>query len=344
MSKTIKTLSSRIITAISLLAFVVSLVPAPASALQIENRKILISSAAASATGIRYTFTADALPTTGSAIKSVAVDICDSASGACVNSGSSADFSASSSTLFSQPTGLGAASGWTVNAATQYSLRIVNAANSTNPSGAVQIIWDGVTNPSATNSTFFARVTTYTSANWTTGATDTGSVALATSGIVTVTATVNETLTFTLASTTVALGSLSTSSTASGTSTITAATNASNGYSINVVGNTLTSGTDNIDAMVGAASSTNQEQFGINLAVNTTPAVGSAISGSGSLVGVNGYGTADSFKFTSGDKIAETTLPSNSNTATVSYIANIAGNTPAGSYSTTLNYVAVANF
>lgn len=339
MRPVIKLASVRIITLISVFAFIVASVPSVASAAQIQNRKMVISSAAASATGVTYTFTSDALPT-GTAVKSLAIAMCTTASGTCTPA--SGFSSTGTGTLPSQPTGLGATSGWSADASSAGSLRIVNASNATVPSGSVSITWNNVTNPSTANATFYARVTAYSASNWT-GALDTGVVALATSGIVTVTANVDETLTFTLASTTVSLGTLSASSTASGTSSITAATNASHGYSINVVGNTLMSGTEDINVLAGA-SSIGSEQFGINLAANTTPAIGSAISGSGSLAGVNGYGTANSFKFTNGDKIAETLLPSNSNTATVSYIANIAGNTPAGAYSTQLNYVAVANF
>ena len=57
-----------------------------------------------------------------------------------------------------------------------------------------------------------------------------------------------------------------------------------------------------------------------------------------------GYGTADIFKFASGETVASASGPSNANTFTVSYIANIAGSTPAGTYNTSLNYVATANF
>lgn len=338
--KTLKTLSIRITAIISVFAFLISSFPAPVSAAQIQNRKIVMTSAAASATGVSYTFTANALPTT-TPVQSVAISMCTTASGACTAAPGFS--SASTGTLPSQPTGLGSATGWTADVTATTSLRILNASNSTPSSGSVSITWNNVVNPSTTNATFYARMTTYSAANWT-GAIDTGTVALATSGIVTVTATVDETLTFTLASSTVALGTLSSGTTASGTSTIAAGTNASHGYSINVIGTTLKSGpTDDINAMAGGASSTGIEQFGINLMDNANPNVGTALSG-GSLTPALGYGTIDSFKYADGDKIAETTSPSALSTATVSYIANIATNTPAGAYSTSLNYVAVANF
>jgi hypothetical protein len=126
---------------------------------------------------------------------------------------------------------------------------------------------------------------------------------------------------------------------------MTAATNAASGYSITVAGSTLT-GPSTLTAMAGAASATNSKQFGINLRANTTPTVGTNVSGSGSGIAKvgSGYETADSFKFVSGNTIAEATAPTNSNTFTVSYIANIDGSTLPGAYSTVLTYVATPNF
>jgi hypothetical protein len=126
---------------------------------------------------------------------------------------------------------------------------------------------------------------------------------------------------------------------------MTVATNAASGYSVAYSGSTLTSGVNTITALNSpTASSMNNKQFGINLMSNATPAIGSNVSGSGSGSPVTGYNTADLFKFHSGDTIASSAVPTNSNTYTVSYIANIDGVTAPGSYSTTLTYVATANF
>ena len=234
---------------------------------------------------------------------------------------------------------------WTVSNATAGSLRAsATGASSTTSGAAKQIIFGSVTNPSATNSTFYARITLYSDAAWTT-AVDTGTVASSTAGQITVTASVDETLTFTLASATVALGTLSTSSTGSGTSTMSASTNASGGYAITVNGTTLTSGANTISAMAAnAASSQGTGQFGINLKANTTPSVGSNSSGAGSGVAATNYNTADSFRFVTGETVASASAATNSNTYTTSYIANIGGVQAPGSYSTTLTYIATATF
>jgi hypothetical protein len=239
---------------------------------------------------------------------------------------------------------MGTGSGWTVSTATAGSLRLTHASNSTAPSGSQTVYFGNVVNPSATNSTFYFRITTYSDSAWTT-AIDTGTVATSTAGQITVTASVDETLTFTLASATAALGTLSTSSTGTATSSMTASTNGASGYSITVNGTTLTSGSNTITALSsGGTSSTNTKQFGLNLVANTTPSVGSAVSGSGTGAAASGYGTANNFRFVTGETVASATGPTNSNTFTVSYMANIDGSTAAGSYSTVLTYIATANF
>jgi len=301
-------------------------------------RKVVIGSSLASAsTTYAFTFTVPS----ATVIQSAGFAACTTASGTCTPA---PGFSASSSTLTSQPTGLGDAAGWTVNTATAGQLRLSKSGDVAAPSGSQTVSFSSVTNPSATNSTFFMRITTYSDAAWTTPI-DTGDVATSTAGQITVTASVDETLTFTLATATVALGTLTTSSTGTGTSSMTVGTNGSTGYSIGYAGSTLTSGTNTITAMAGAASNQNSSQFGINLMSNTTPSIGSNVSGSGTGTASVGYNASNSFKFnTAGDTVASATLPTLTNVFTTSYIANINAVQAAGAYSTILTYTATANF
>ena len=313
--------------------------PNIASAAQITARKVTIGSSVASAnTTYSFTFTVPS----ATVIKSAGFAACTTASGACTPA---PGFSSASSTLTAQPTNLGDASGWTVDTNAAGSLRLTKTGNVAAPTGSQTVGFSSVTNPSATNSTFFMRITTYSDAAWTT-AIDTGSVAVSTAGQITVTASVNETLTFTLANATVALGILSTSATGTGTSSMTVGTNAATGYSVNYSGTTLTSGANTITAMAAAAASTtNSKQFGINLMANTTPAVGSGVSGTGTGTAATGYNVADQFKFVvAGDVVASASAPTNDNVFTTSYIANIDAITAAGAYSTVLTYIATANF
>lgn len=324
------------------------------AAAQITSRSITMSTSAGGATGVTYTLATSALPTAGTAVKSLQIQFCASLSDGCASA--PAGFTSASSTLASQPTGLGA-SGWSVETGTNGSLMIVNASNSTNPSGVVSVVWNGVTNPTATNTTFYGIITTYSNADFT-GAIDTGSIALSTSTQVQVSLTVDETLTFcagtsitgqncaTISGNFVDLGHGSTTSTATGTSVMAASTNGSSGYTISVSGTTLTSGVNTITALSSGGSSTiGNKQFGINLAGNNTaPAVGAAVSGTGTGAPTANYGIDNNFRFASGNAVASASGPTNANTFTIGYIANIDGMTPPGVYNTILTYTATANY
>jgi hypothetical protein len=334
----IKLLSKRIATIVAVGAMLFGVLPTNAFAAQITGRTLTIGNSNQSAvTTYNFTFT---VPTT-TAVESASFTLCTTASGTCTTP---AGFSNTGVTLTAPPTGLGLTTGWTVDNTTAGSLRLKNASNTTLSSGSQTVGFTGVTNPSTANATFFARITTYATATYTTPI-DTGNVAASTAGQVTVTANVDEALTFTLAAATVALGTLTTSSTGSGSTSMTASTNAATGYSITYTGTTLTSAANTITANSAAASSTqNSKQFGFNLVANTTPAIGTGVTGTGTATAATGYNTANQFKFNSGDTIASVAVPTNSNTYTASYIANIDGITPPGAYSTVLTYVATANF
>jgi hypothetical protein len=61
-----------------------------------------------------------------------------------------------------------------------------------------------------------------------------------------------------------------------------------------------------------------------------------------------GYDTIDTFKFTTGDTVANSfnggAGGSDAQIYTVSYIANVPGNQPAGTYTTTLTYICTPTF
>jgi len=337
MTKTNPTLQ-RIIYGFSIMALLMLYFPHVAGAAQITARKVTLGSSAASAS---TTYAMNFTVPSATVLQSASFTVCTTASGTC---STPAGFSVSSSTLTAQPTNLGDAAGWTVSTSTAGSLRLSKSGNAAVPTGVQTVSFSNVVNPSATNSTFYVRMTTFSDAAWTTPV-DAGTVAGSTAGQITVTASVDETLSFTLASATVALGALSTSATGSGTSSMTVSTNAASGYSLTYSGTTLTSGGNTITALASPTVSTlNTKQFGLNLMSNTTPAVGTATSGTGSGVPSVGYNAANSFKFNSGDTVAAASVPTNTNTYTVSYIANIDGVTAPGAYSTILTYIATANF
>jgi hypothetical protein len=204
-------------------------------------------------------------------------------------------------------------------------------------------------------------IITYTSANSTNPTTagsktisisgafgDTGDilVQILTDDQVAVSGTVSESMSFSLGATSVALGTLSISAVASSSHTVTLATNGASGLVLTYSGTTLTSGANTITAMLTAAvSSIGTEQFGINAKDNATPNVGAECSGTAPIAAAaTGYSTADNFKFVSGETVISSAAGINSTICTLSYIANIAGSTEAGSYTTTLTFTATATF
>lgn len=231
----------------------------------------------------------------------------------------------------------------------------------------------GVTNPT-TEGTFFVRISTYQGLDGATSLVDSGTVAASTAEQIILTGTMPESLVFctgatvpVVAATTIpdcanaTAGSIvfdklfSPTDTASSTSQMAASTNAGDGYAITVNGTTLTSGSNTITAMNAAALGVRGSgQFGLNLKLNTTlttaVAVGAEVSPVPDAVTYNGqaatgYDTVDTFKFTSGDVVANSNGDgTNGQIFTVSYIANVPGNQPAGTYATTLTYICTPTF
>lgn len=167
---------------------------------------------------------------------------------------------------------------------------------------------------------------------------------------VSVSATVDETLTFTISDNSIGFGTLSASddffatgdtngsATETEAHTLVVGTNAANGYTMTVNGNTLTFGGSTIDAIGSSAASSTPgtEQFGLRM------------EASGGVGAVSApYAAPASFAFDTGafpDEVAAATAPSANTTYSVRYLANIGSNTEAGAYTATLTYVAVANF
>ncbi len=202
----------------------------------------------------------------------------------------------------------------------------------------------------STNSTNASSATNYTiPVSGTFGDTGNIYITLLTDDQVSVTATVSESLTFSISDNSIGFGTLSTSAAryatgdTSGTTseaeahTLVVGTNASNGYTMAVNGSTLTNGAFTISAIGSSntASSAGSEQFGIRM---------TATGGSGTVTAPyasSGF-ALDTAAFP--DQVASATGSSASTTYSVRYLANIASSTEAGSYTSTLTYTATANF
>ncbi len=241
--------------------------------------------------------------------------------------------------------------------------------------GAVTYRLDDIINPSGINETFFVRISTHLLTDATGPIIDGGSVTASTAEPIIISGTMPESLIFCTGediATTLGIPDCTTATpgqiefnqlfsptdTATALSEMAASTNAGYGYVITVNGETLAAGANEIDAMAAATTGVKGiGQFGMNLVANTTAtstvAVGANVNPTPDGVDLRGepatgYGTADSFKFATGNTVASSTNgtlgPTNAQIYTVSYIVNVPGNQAAGTYTTTLTYICTPTF
>ncbi|NVN97351.1 hypothetical protein HXX01_03935, partial [Candidatus Nomurabacteria bacterium] len=185
---------------------------------------------------------------------------------------------------------------------------------------------------------------------------DTGevSIPIISNGVVNVSAEVLGSITFTMSSNAIYFGNLRTTGPCFAQNTnpgnvacpttseaealnFTVGTNAPNGYTVTVQGDTLRSGANTIDPLpVNTASSFGTEQFGLRI---------NASGGSGIVTAPY---AASGFAYTATSstpaQVASFTGPSATTTYSVRYLANIAALTEAGSYATANTYAATGNF
>ncbi len=221
---------------------------------------------------------------------------------------------------------------------------------------AVGITFNGVTNPSTVNQPVYIRMSIHATTDATGPYSDEGAVVLAITNGVGTNAFVPPFLIFCVAVTVepncsstggvyVGMGELSSTSPRSGTSQFAGATNDVSGYSVAILGSTMTSGNNVIPALASATNSVpGTGQFGINLRSNSIPSSGSNPTGAGTLFPTAPYNSINQYTFVPGATIASSSISTEFNRMTVSYIANIAQDQPPGVYSTTLTYVATASF
>lgn len=187
----------------------------------------------------------------------------------------------------------------------------------------------------------------------TSGASDTGSFAVEViaDDSVNVTATVDPSITFSISDTTIGFGTLLTSAAryangaATGSAsviaahTLTAGTNAASGLAVTYNGALMTSAANNIDAATisGDADGTiGAEQFAISFDDNA--ATFTMVSAYDENLNNASYAAGATTQiFSSAAPVASTNVDAH-------YLANIASNTPAGSYSTDITYIATGTF
>lgn len=135
-----------------------------------------------------------------------------------------------------------------------------------------------------------------------------------------------------------------------GSATVQVRTYLASGYNMIITGTTPMSGPSDLNAMATPATSqVGTEQFGINLRDNTAPNIGTdpvQVPSTEFSFGIpsGDYNTPDTFKYVNGDSIAFSNSSSGQTNYTLSALANIAANTPAGVYTTDLSVVVVSTF
>lgn len=378
-----KTKSPQLLRAVGLLSlagllafqFVGALLTKPAYAAQITNRSLLLiagtTDGASEPGGVvnhKFQFT---LPTAGT-VGSIKFEYCTTAAdvGAltCI---APTGLSASAAT-FGNETG-SSITGFSMGAKTVNSFVLTRSASGISANSVVIVQVNSVTNPTTVHQTFFARISSYASTDASGSAIDKGTVAATTNEPIVLDGTMPESLVFCTGETigltasvpdcgTATAGTIhfnqlfSPTATATSLSQMAASTNAGSGYSITVNGATLTSGANTITGMATPGTSSHGvSQFGLNLVQNTvdTVSVGNVIAPTSNTTNFRGqpltdYATADTFKFLSGDAVANSGNAvlggSDAQIYTVTYIANVPGSLPAGNYSTTLTYICTPTY
>ena len=347
-----KLLSRRVAVRLACLLVVsalVSFVPLSVAALGIKSRSIqLFGNAPGTTTTYKIAFTVATSDTIGSldilfcSNSPIAGDSCDVPLG----------LDASSSSLVSQ-TGI---TDFTSFPVSSNELLLSHTPATVTPPLAVTLTFDNVVNPSAAGP-YYARLTAYATTNGTGSSVDFGGLAFVINNLLTINSYVPPYLTFcagvvisayncgAASGDYINFGALSPAHSSQADSQLLVATNAENGYVIQVYGTTMTSGNDVIPAIGSLAGSRpGTSQFGINLAANSVPAVGAAPGGPGSGLATASYSHPNQFQFVNNDVIAKSLNTEDYRRYTVSYLVNVSSSQPPGIYASTLTYVAAGSF
>lgn len=327
------------------------------------NAKVTISDSRASQSGVQYDFAFTASANT--AIKQITIRFCTAASGTCTTpTGMVTTGATRSSDNIS-------GSGRTDTFLSNGTLTTVITSELTQSPTAITASYTGITNPSTTNSSFFARVTTYSDS----GATEIDSVSVAfailTSSSIAVSADVGNTFSFTVSAvttgsvnnatinisdttaTTIPFGLLNSGSPKIAAHDLNVISNSSNGYMVTVKSSDppLTDGSNNIDIFTG----TNSSPITWSSPNGSSPNVNTAFFGYTTNDSSLGTGTAARFTSSGGNKWAGTDstpyevaynsgLVVSGETTRVGWQAEVNSIQPPGTYSGTVILVATPTY
>jgi len=248
--------------------------PSQAHAGSLSQAKVVINNNQASATGVIYSLYYTTSATT--AIKQVNVLYCTTPSGSCTSPGGT--FSTGSPTLASDNI---AGTGRATTGSTTNSTVLLVTSPATQSTQTVSMTYTGFTNPTTANTSYYARITTYSDAGITPIDSTTVAFAILTSTSIAVTANVDPSFAFSIAGVTsganfnggtgnvtvtatdntIPFGTLTAGTPQIAAQDLTVSTNASNGFTVTASASAtppLVSGANDIDAFSGTnASPTN---------------------------------------------------------------------------------------
>lgn len=156
------------------------------------------------------------------------------------------------------------------------------------------------------------------------------------------------TLSFVINGGTSNLGNFTASGAATATATFSVSNYTSYGYVVQIVGNPPKNGDHTITPMATTdQSKPGIEQFGINLVANTEPTTVGANPDNGQFgfgKAAPNYGTADKYRYVSGETIALAPKSSGKTVYTISYLVNVASLTPGGKYTSNQTLIVTGTY
>jgi hypothetical protein len=139
------------------------------------------------------------------------------------------------------------------------------------------------------------------------------------------------------------MGVLDSSTTGTAVSTVKVRTYLTGGYSLHIAGSPPSQGTHTIPRLATLSTSqSGAEQFGINLADNTSPNIGAGVVQLPDST--TSFGQSDLFMYDDGAQVAHSDKDSGETDYTLSMIFNISNTTPGGHYAGTYSAVVVPGF
>lgn len=351
------------------------------AATQITSRSIQMNNSNQGVSGVSYkvTFTT-ATSYAVTAMKGIVVDFCDNSPLPGDSCTLPSNFSVTASPAVDNAASSPNPSGnWSVTSANSNRTVILTNATGITPASAATVTFTitTVTNPDINNHSFYARIFTYTttSTGYTTGGsgnegsyTEYGGIALSTGRVINITAKVQETLSFCVypddngggaGTGTCGDDPSFTLGHAAGTSTIidssqvdtkdvkfSISTNANGGVAIRMKGDTLKSGSNDIDAKnpVGAIAA-GTENFGFYITPGTNISASNSYGTSSAAYQLitTGAGAGD-ITTTYGGQFAALSGPTTNSVTKITFGATASPTTPAGTYTASEQLIATGTF